>query len=379
MTEPGRSADEFHALASTGPDAESPTRYGALAHLVRRIVLRLTRHEREHQAKVDIALFDSLNERISTVESRLGEPNLEQPAPYEIKTVDPRDRFKLAFTGDASAEEFESACKAQEHWYHSYYFDNGYGVQGDYDIGADIGEYGFPTDMSGMSVLDIGTGAGWFAHYFNQLGADVTTVDARGYCDFDVYGRYDYPDVTTMTDTGSSPKGGGDQARQPDLIDDDGRPIYFSPVSGGFFVMRDLLRADIDFVNARAYEVSPKLFGGKKFDLVFMGALLCHLRDPIGALMAARSVCKGRLIVSTPVVLGDPEEAPMQYLPYTEMDLISWWLPNATAFEHWIRAAGFANVDVSRSVPLRCDIPFHGKTGRQLNQDQIHRVGHATV
>ena len=48
------------------------------------------------------------------------------------------------------------------------------------------------------------------------------------------------------------------------------------------------------------YDVAPEVFEGRRFDLVFMGALLCHLRDPIGALMAARSVCGGRVIASTP-------------------------------------------------------------------------------
>ena len=42
--------------------------------------------------------------------------------------------------------------------------------------------------MTTMSVLDIGTGSGWFATYFEQRGAQVTTIDARGYSDFDVYG-----------------------------------------------------------------------------------------------------------------------------------------------------------------------------------------------
>jgi hypothetical protein len=48
-----------------------------------------------------------------------------------------------------------------------------------------------------MSVLDVGTGAWWFATHFEQLGADVTATDVRGYCDFDVFGRPRYPEVTT--------------------------------------------------------------------------------------------------------------------------------------------------------------------------------------
>src|SRR5512144_1783849 len=97
---------------------------------------------------------------------------------------------RLTFTGNCTRQDFDQACRAQETWYHSYYFDNGFEKPGDWNIGKDIGGYGFPPNMSGMRVLDIGTGGGWFAFYFEQAGAEVTTIDARGYCDFDVYGRF---------------------------------------------------------------------------------------------------------------------------------------------------------------------------------------------
>src|SRR5437667_9151517 len=101
-----------------------------------------------------------------------------------------RPVYRLHFTGDLTDAQFKEKCAQQEPWYHSYYFDNGYEVRRDYNIGADILDYGFPNSMAGMKVLDLGTGGGWFAFYFEQLGAEVVTVDAHGYCDFDVYGRY---------------------------------------------------------------------------------------------------------------------------------------------------------------------------------------------
>lgn len=279
----------------------------------------------------------------------------DRPAPY-----------RLPFPSAISREEFQSATKQLEWWYHSYYFDNGFEVQGDYDIGADVAGYGFPDSMKSMNVLDIGTGAGWFAHYFESKGASVWTVDARGYNDFDYYGRYDYPPIAS--------------SREPDRTDEDNRPIYYSPVSKAFWVMKDLLGSKIRFRNARVYDVSPELFDGQQFDLVFLGAILCHLRDPIGALMAARSVCRGRVIASTPVVIGEPEAdtLPRQYLPYTDVDKISWWLPNEACFRHWFLAAGFVEADISRQVQLRCDIPRY-EGDRALNGDQLLRVGHARI
>jgi len=273
-------------------------------------------------------------------------------------------RRTLRFTGSATLDEFQRRCGQVEWWYHSFYFDNGYEVRGDYDIGADIADYGFPASMEGMWVLDVGTGSGWFSFYFEQLGAEVVTVDARGYEDFDVYGRYEYPGVD----------------RPPDRLNDDGSPVYYSPVSKGFWVMRDILGSRVRFYNARAYEITPELFGGIKFDLVFLGAILCHLRDPIGALMAARRVCKGMVVATTPVVIGEPESEtlPRQYLPYTAQDKITWWLPNEACFRHWFLAAGFSVVDISTQVKLRCDVPRF-ECGRQVNGDQILRVGKAWV
>jgi tRNA (mo5U34)-methyltransferase len=273
----------------------------------------------------------------------------------------------LHFTGTIDQDEFDSRCRELPWWYHSYYFDNGFVVRGDYDIAADVADYGFPESMEGMRVLDIGTGAGWFAFYFERRGADVVTVDARGYCDFDVYGRHAYPPFEA-------------EKRSPDRIGENGEEIYFSPVSRGFWTMKDILGSRVRFRNARVYDIGPGMFNGEKFDLVFLGAILCHLRDPIGALMAARSVCRHRVIASTPVVLGEtePDVLPRQYLPYTNQDKISWWLPNEACFRHWFLAAGLTGVDVSRQVTLRSDI-VRVENGKPANGDQTLRVGSGFV
>ncbi len=200
-------------------------------------------------------------------------------------------RVKLKFTGTCDLAEFQAKCREHDFWYHSYYFENGFIQRGDYDIGLDVADYGFPRSMAGMSVLDIGTGSGWFATYFEQLGADVVVTDARGYCDFDVFGRDHYPDVTS-------------EKPAPSLVLPNGRPVYYSPVSKGFWIMKNILGLKAEYVNARVYEINPELFGGRKFDLVFLGSVLMHLRDPIGALMAAHSVCN-HLLIATTYLLSD--------------------------------------------------------------------------
>lgn len=276
--------------------------------------------------------------------------------------------YKLKFTGDCDEAEFKSRCGEHDFWYHSFYFDNGYVQHGDYDIGHDIASYGFPENMAGLSVLDVGTGSGWFAAYFEQRGAEVTTLDARGYCDFDVYGRSYYPDVAT-------------EKPLPDRILPDGRAIYYSPVSRGFWIMKDILGLKAEYVNARIYDMCPALFGGKKFDLVFMGAVLMHLRDPIGALMAAHSVCGHRLMATSLFLdtaealrfLGfereqlltgeEEEEVPMMHLLAAKVDRVSWWMPNKSCLAHWFRGAGFTEINAEKTVKLTVDSAFVDEAG----------------
>jgi 2-polyprenyl-3-methyl-5-hydroxy-6-metoxy-1,4-benzoquinol methylase len=272
--------------------------------------------------------------------------------------------FKLHFTGDMTREKFAEHCASTERWYHSYYFDNGYEVGGDYNIGADIEDYGFPKLMRNMRVLDVGAGAGWFAFYFEQLGAEVTAIDARGREDYDVYGKFAYP----------IPESSG---RSPDRFDESGRPVYYNPVSGAFWKMKDALQSKVDFRNLRVYEISKETLDGGDFDLVFMGAILAHLRDPIGALAAVRSICRGQVITTT-AIMNEHTSIPGQFLPYIEDENDIWWLPDESCFQKWFTAAGFRDVDVRRQVALRSDRPRY-KDGKVDNPTRTLRIGTARV
>lgn len=277
-----------------------------------------------------------------------------------------RQGHRLRFTGTASPGEFRLACAAHDYWYHSFYFDNGYEQRGDYDIGLGVEEYGFPADMRGMRVLDVGTGSGWFAAYFEQRGASVTTVDVRGYCDFDVYGRAGFGEP-------------GEGGRAPDVVLPDGRTVFHSPVSGGFWVMKRLLGLEAEFVNARIYDVRPELFGGRTFDLVFVGSLLMHVRDPIGALMSVRSVCGGTVIANTLRIEGggDSGSVPYQILLASPEASINWWAPSRACVLKWFEGAGFSRADVAGTVTLTPDSPWADEGGRSSACRQVLHLVHA--
>jgi SAM-dependent methyltransferase len=284
------------------------------------------------------------------------------PIPFLSKSYHP----KLQFTGTCDLTEFQARCKEHDFWYHSYYFDNGFEQRGDYDIAQNVDDYHLP-DLNGKSVLDIGTGSGWFATYFEQQGAKVTTVDARGYCDFDCFGRDHYPDITT-------------EKPRPDRYSPEGQPIYYSPVSKGFWIMKGILGLQAEYINARVYQICPELFGGRKFDLVFMGSVLMHLRDPIAALMGAHSVCRNQLIATTYMLPDIPgQAAPIMRMWEDAAGGISWWVPNRQCIEQWLKAAGFSEFSIDRTVTLTADKPYSDASGKSSGVSQIQQLIHAFV
>jgi 2-polyprenyl-3-methyl-5-hydroxy-6-metoxy-1,4-benzoquinol methylase len=248
------------------------------------------------------------------------------------------------------------------HFYHSFSLSNGVTIAGDWNMSPTIGEYRFPP-LRGRRVLDIGPASGWFSFWMEAQGADVTVVETRGYGDFDVYGVHSY--------TGA--------AGRPPERQLDGKPIHYGPASPSFWAMHDILESKVKYVNGRIYEVSPALFS-EPFDLVFIGALLPHLRDPIGALRAARSVCKGVCIATASTwTEHDESPTPVQMLPYTHIDKISWWLPNKAAYDHWFKAAGFSSVDVGTQVAYEPNqININPENGVRMNSPMIMRLAHAT-
>lgn len=109
-----------------------------------------------------------------------------------------------------------------------------------------------------------------------------------------------------------------------------------------------------------------------------MGAILLHLRDPIGALMAARSVCADRLVATTRVIDGDDDDTPRMQLmpPWAE-----WWFPNVSCYRRWLEDAGFGAVDVSGSVTLTAEVsvPSTDIPGQVRNAHQRLRLADAHV
>jgi hypothetical protein len=116
----------------------------------------------------------------------------------------------------------------------------------------------------------------------------------------------------------------------------------------GFEVAHRALGSSVKRVDLSVYDLDPTAVG--PFDVVFVGAILLHLRDPIRALEAIRTV------TGTHLVLAEPIEARLELflrgLPAARFHGVGidgqWWIPNRSALARFLASAGFAVVARTR-------------------------------
>jgi hypothetical protein len=93
-----------------------------------------------------------------------------------------------------------------------------------------------------------------------------------------------------------------------------------------FEIARNALGSKVERHDMTIYDISPERLG--TFDFVMLGSLLLHLRDPVGAMAAMRTVVGGEAVI-TPVARLEGRKRPW------------WWQPNRAALLQMIQSAGF--------------------------------------
>jgi tRNA (mo5U34)-methyltransferase len=120
----------------------------------------------------------------------------------------------------------------------------------------------------------------------------------------------------------------------------------------GFEIVMDALGHDITRLERSVYELDPDEIG--RFDFVYLGSLLLHLRDPIGALERVRSVCSGRLVAVDAI---DPVLSRLHpRRPLASFDGLGrpwWWKPNVAGLVRMVRSAGFEPTEPPRRVQMK--------------------------
>lgn len=222
--------------------------------------------------------------------------------------------------GDRLAgEALRAAVAANRHWYHTLELAPGVVTPGHFDLRPVVDRLPWP-DVEGRRCLDVGTYDGFLAFELERRGArEVVAVDISD------HESWDWPaDVL---------------ARGPGHMRDLGR--FLGRKGEGFEVARRALRSAVRKAQVNAYDLSPGALG--RFDVVVCGSLLLHLREPVRALEAMRTVCAGVLLSAEEISLALTVRHPR--LPVARLngvgELCQWWTPNAAGHRRMLQSAGF--------------------------------------
>ena len=206
-----------------------------------------------------------------------------------------------------SAAPFADQVKAIR-WYHRMHLPGGITTDGVSDTDRGLPRLHFPASFAGCTVLDVGCWDGFYSFEAARRGASrVLATDSFAWSGSS-WGRKD-----------------------------------------GFELVRKSLgfedKVEDQFIDVM--ELSPESIGGS-FDVVLFLGILYHLKDPIGGLERAASVCRDLMIIET--------ETSLNFLPYPASrvfpgsnlgkDDTNWYSFNVAALRGLLATIGFSNVEV---------------------------------
>jgi tRNA (mo5U34)-methyltransferase len=213
-------------------------------------------------------------------------------------------------------------------WYHTLDLPDGTHTDGWYDCRDVPAVVEWPDGLRGGRCLDVGTFDGFWAFELERRGAgEVVALDV---------------DDPTRLDWSYD-----DRERGPALVRDWG-----TERGPGFVEAKRLLGSSVTRIDCSVYDLDADVVG--TFDVVFCGALLLHLADPVRALEAMRTVCRGELVLvehlDAHLDLAARRRPSAAFAP----DWDQWWRANAAGLRALVERAGFDVVWTSR----RFLVPF---------------------
>jgi len=206
-------------------------------------------------------------------------------------------------------------------WYHTIDLGHGIVTPGMFDHRGYLAQVPIPVDLTGKRVLDVATFDGFWAFEMERRGAaEVVAID------LDRFGDLDIPPAV----------------RAKMSLQDLARKV-----GAGFALASEIRRSAVRRTVCSVYDLSPEKLG--KFDLVNCGSLLLHLRDPLRALQAIRSVTGGMGVFVETFNPGLPMRC-AEYKGGTERSV--WWSFSLDCLHQMIAEAGYARTELLGTFAL---------------------------
>lgn len=242
--------------------------------------------------------------------------------------------------------EPQDAVASNPFWYHTMEVAPGVVTPGWFDLRPIVDDMPWP-DVSGKRCLEVGPYDGFLSFEMERRGAaEVVAADIGSPWDWDwpLRARKSGPEVVAA--------------------------ISGERTGAGFRIAKEVLGSSAERVEISAYDLSPETVG--TFDFVICGSLMLHLRDPVRALEAIRSVCTERFLSAETIdpwlSMARPRRPSARLLGGARCQ---WWIPNRAAHGSMLEAAGFEIERVSRaySIPLG---PAHPARSKRLRAEREH-------
>jgi SAM-dependent methyltransferase len=206
------------------------------------------------------------------------------------------------------------------HWYHTIELAPGVLTPGHIDLRT-VAPRILPERIAGRA-LDVGTFDGFWAFELERRGAETVAID------LDDPNQAEFPPNNRPTL----------EVRTKELGVELGR---------GFRIAREALGSRVERIPCDVRELTPDAIGGQ-VDFAFLGALLIHLRDPVGALENVKATLRpgGALHLLEPIHVGltirHPRRPVAAFSPLRSE--FNWWFANLATVRDWIVTAGFGDV-----------------------------------
>lgn len=234
-------------------------------------------------------------------------------------------------------------------WYHTIDLPEEVSTPGWFDLRPIVDRMPWP-EVQGKRCLDVGTYDGFLAFELERRGASEVVAT-----DIPDHRSWDWP--ADMRASG------------PDAL-----AALAGPQKGlGFAIAHELLGSSVKKVEISAYDLSPDRVG--MFDVVVCGTLMLHLRDPVAALEAIRSVCAGQFLSAEQIELGlglRNRGRPVAALNGAG-ELCQWWTPTPAGHRQMLFAAGFDVQRATRPYSVRFGSAHPPRTGLRARRSAFAR------
>lgn len=209
-------------------------------------------------------------------------------------------------------------------------------LNSNWDLTDCVDEYLGNVDYSQQRVLDIGTASGFLTFEMEKRGAEVVSFD-----------------MPSSTNWNLVPHFALEETKQDELAK---RALAHKRLQNAYWYLHGKLNSTAKVHYGNVYELPVEL---GNFDIVFMGMILGHLRDPFQAIYSASRLCKNRMVITnqadskTSSWFKQPKQIPMAMFMPSREDVIgaAWWALSTECIERMLGTIGFKVTETYESEP----------------------------